>query len=74
MSKRKVLSVLAAAMSMSMLAAACGGGSDSGTDGGGGNTALTGTITISGSSTVEPISSLVAEKFAGANPATERQS
>lgn len=59
MGKRgKWLAVVAAASSLSLLAAACGGG---GGDTGSGD--LTGTITISGSSTVQPISSLVAELF-----------
>ena len=51
------------------MAAACGGddnGGSTGSSGGGGATSnenLSGTITISGSSTVQPISSLVAELF-----------
>ena len=48
-----------------LLAAACGGSS---TDQGSNAEALTGAIAISGSSTVEPISSLVAEKFLAQNP------
>ena len=67
MGKRgKWLAVVAAALSLSLLAAACGGGEDGGNGGGNGATGsgdLTGTITISGSSTVQPISSLVAELF-----------
>ena len=51
-----------------LVAAACGGGGNSG---GGGNQELTGEIFISGSSTVEPISSLVAELFAEENPDVE---
>ena len=63
MGKRgKWLAVVAAALSLSLLAAACGGGDDGGT-GDTGSVDLTGTITISGSSTVQPISSLVAELF-----------
>ena len=63
MGKRgKWLAVVAAALSLSLLAAACVGSDDGGTgDTGSGD--LTGTITISGSSTVQPISSLVAELF-----------
>jgi phosphate transport system substrate-binding protein len=53
-------------VAVALLAAACGGADDGG--GGGGNEALTGSIFISGSSTVEPISSLVAELFAEENP------
>ena len=67
MSKRgKWLAVVAAVSSLSLLVAACGGGEDGGNGGGTGATGsgdLTGTITISGSSTVQPISSLVAELF-----------
>lgn len=46
-----------------LAATACGGGTGSGSGGG-----FTGSISISGSSTVQPISSLVAELFAGENP------
>jgi phosphate transport system substrate-binding protein len=49
-----------------MLAAACGGG-----DGGATGNDLTGSLNISGSSTVEPITSLVAEKFQSVNPGVE---
>ncbi len=59
---RKWPVAVAAVASLSLAAAACGGGEG----GGGGPTGsrdLTGTITISGSSTVLPISSLVAELF-----------
>ena len=59
---------LAPVAAFSLLAAACGGGGD----GGGGGTevdpGLTGSITVSGSSTVEPISGLVAELFAEQAP------
>jgi len=48
-----------------LLAAACGGGGGGGAGGGEG---LTGSVVISGSSTVEPISVAVAEKFVAANP------
>jgi phosphate transport system substrate-binding protein len=48
-----------------MVAAACGGGGNNAGDGPAG---LTGSITISGSSTVEPVSSLVAELFNDPNP------
>lgn len=44
--------------------AACGGGSDDGGNGGDGTS-----IEVSGSSTVEPITALVAEDFSAANPA-----
>ena len=63
--RRKWLVLLAAAMSLSLVTAACGGDDGgSGSSGGSGATAdLTGTIAVSGSSTVLPISSLVAELF-----------
>jgi phosphate transport system substrate-binding protein len=54
-----------AALALALVAAACGG-NDGG--GGGGPRDLTGKITISGSSTVQPISSLVAELFNEQNP------
>lgn len=59
--------VVAVVLSMSLLAAACGGNGEA--DGTGGQTGatpgeeLTGTIVASGSSTVQPITSLVAELF-----------
>jgi len=65
--RRKWLVLLAAMASLSLVAAACGddGGGETGSTGGSGSTAqdLTGTIAVSGSSTVLPISSLVAELF-----------
>lgn len=58
---------LAAVVAVVALAtAACGGSAGNPAGGSGGG--LTGSIAISGSSTVEPISSLVAEKFQSANP------
>jgi phosphate transport system substrate-binding protein len=59
--------LLAAALSLSLVAAACGG--DEGNGGTGGDASpVSGSITISGSSTVEPISSVVAEIFNETNP------
>jgi phosphate transport system substrate-binding protein len=58
-------SVAAALVAVTLVGAACGGGGDSG---GGSDGNLTGEIFISGSSTVEPISSLVAELFIEENP------
>ncbi|MGH2766585.1 MAG: substrate-binding domain-containing protein [Actinomycetota bacterium] len=58
-------------VAVALLSAACGGSDDGGGGGGGGNEARTGSIFISGSSTVEPISSLVAELFAEENPDVE---
>ena len=69
---RKHAGVVAALLALSLVAAACG---DDGTDepagGGTPNEELTGSITISGSSTVEPISSVVAEIFNETNPNVE---
>jgi phosphate transport system substrate-binding protein len=65
--RRKWLVLLAAMASLSVVAAACSDddGGETGTTGSTGTTAqdLSGTITISGSSTVQPITSLVAELF-----------
>jgi phosphate transport system substrate-binding protein len=58
-------SLVGGAIVLMLVAAACGGGGNNAGDGPAG---LTGSITISGSSTVEPISSLVAELFNGPNP------
>ena len=72
--RRKWALVLAAVSALSLVAAACGGGDEdgSGTDSTGGATGeLTGSLNISGSSTVEPITSLNAEKFQSANPGVE---
>lgn len=62
---RKRLAVMAGILSLSLLAAACGGDD---TNAGGSAAGLTGTITASGSSTVQPITDLVAELFAEQNP------
>jgi phosphate transport system substrate-binding protein len=50
-------------LALALVSAACGGGDDSGSGGD-----LSGEILVSGSSTVEPISSLNAEKFQSENP------
>src|SRR5918994_349721 len=50
---------------LTLVAAACGNGNGDGGD------EVTGSLNISGSSTVEPITSLVAEKFRGENPDVE---
>lgn len=49
---------------LALFAASCGGGGDDAADGGGDST----TLTISGSSTVEPITARVGEAFNAANP------
>jgi phosphate transport system substrate-binding protein len=64
---RKDGGILAAVLALSLIAAACGG-DDDGSGGGDAATGATGSLNISGSSTVEPITSLVSEKFLGANP------
>ena len=64
---RKHAGVVAAALALSLVAAACGGDGD-GSDGGTTDEGLTGSITISGSSTVEPLSSVVAEIFNETSP------
>ena len=62
MTKTKGLALLIA---LALTAAACGGDSSDGDNGGGdGGTS----IEVSGSSTVEPITALVAEDFSAANP------
>jgi phosphate transport system substrate-binding protein len=60
---------MVALMATAFVAAACGGG-DAGASGGGGEE-LSGSITISGSSTVEPISGANAEKFFSQNPGVQ---
>jgi phosphate transport system substrate-binding protein len=69
------MSIAAGLVALSMLAAACGGNDEAGGGGGGGTgqdlSNLTGEIFISGSSTVEPISSLVAELYAEEAPNVE---
>ncbi|HEY5904855.1 MAG TPA: phosphate ABC transporter substrate-binding protein PstS family protein [Actinomycetota bacterium] len=65
---RKHAAVVAALLAFSLVAAACGddgGGGDGGTEP---DEGVSGQIVISGSSTVEPISSVVAEIFNETNP------
>src|SRR5919106_294475 len=71
MRKRRML--VAGVVALALVGAACGESDDTGSGGGGGgeDQALTGSVFISGSSTVEPISSLVAELFAEENPGVE---
>jgi phosphate transport system substrate-binding protein len=64
-SGRSGITLVAGLVALALLAAACGG--DDGTTPGGG-AALSGELFISGSSTVEPITGLVAEKFSDENP------
>jgi phosphate transport system substrate-binding protein len=66
---RKHAGVLAGLLALSLVAAACGGDGDGGTDGGTEPAeGISGSIVISGSSTVEPVSSVVAEIFNETNP------
>ena len=69
---RKHAGLVAGLVALSLVAAACGGDDESPgtgtTDTGTTEPALEGSITISGSSTVEPISSIVAEIFNETNP------
>lgn len=55
-------------VAVGLIAAACGGGGESAA---GGSEALSGEIVVSGSSTVEPISVAVAQKFSAQNPDVE---
>ena len=63
---RRAAGPAAIALSLALVAAACGSDDDSGS-GGGSSGDVSGSVNISGSSTVEPISSLVAEEFSGEN-------
>ncbi len=65
MVKRRTWGLVALIAALSIVAAACGDDADDGGSGNGGE--VTGSLNISGSSTVEPISSLVAEKFRSEN-------
>jgi phosphate transport system substrate-binding protein len=56
-------------LALALVAAACGGSPGSG--GSGGGQELSGSVVISGSSTVEPISAAVGEKFLAENPSVE---
>lgn len=67
MVKRRIWGIVALIAALSIVAAACGddGG---GNDGGAGGEELSGELFISGSSTVEPVTALVAEFFAEQQP------
>ena len=65
MSIRRTYALGAGLAAIAIVGAACAGGDDGGS---GQASGLTGTITISGSSTVEPISALAAELFNEAHP------
>ncbi|HKE98144.1 MAG TPA: phosphate ABC transporter substrate-binding protein PstS family protein [Actinomycetes bacterium] len=55
-------------LAVALFAAACGGDDDGGGSGSGGGQNLSGSVKVSGSSTVEPITRAVAEKFSEDNP------
>jgi len=61
-------STLIGLVTLAMVAAACGDDNGGTTNGG---DEITGSLNISGSSTVEPITSLVSEKFRTANPGVD---
>lgn len=63
---------LAAVLLLGLLVGACAPGEEENDGGGGGGSGeISGEVVVSGSSTVEPISSLNAEKFVGENPDVE---
>ncbi|MQA99314.1 MAG: phosphate ABC transporter substrate-binding protein PstS family protein [Actinobacteria bacterium] len=67
--KRSYLVMTALALSLALVSAACAGGRNAGAGSGSGSgESLTGELVISGSSTVEPISVAVAEKFNAQHP------
>jgi phosphate transport system substrate-binding protein len=66
----KMARVFVIALAIALVAAACGN-DDDGASAGEGGEELSGSITISGSSTVEPITVAVAEKFRAAQPNVE---
>jgi phosphate transport system substrate-binding protein len=71
---RKHAGLLAGLLTLSLVAAACGGDDDGGDTADGGEApteSVSGSLNISGSSTVEPVTSLVAEKFQSVNPDVE---
>ena len=66
--RTKGIRLAVAGLAVALLAAACGDSSADEANGGSGGGTVSGEIVVSGSSTVEPISSLVAEKFQSQNP------
>jgi len=68
MKTRKRVAVAAGIVALALVAGACSSSSDSADGSASSSADLTGTIAVSGSSTVEPISSLVAETFSADNP------
>ena len=70
MKLRRLAGVLGGVLALTLVAASCST-NDNGSGGGSGGGDLSGALNISGSSTVEPITSLVAENFQGANPGVD---
>jgi len=66
MNRSRASIVVAGLSVLAVLGAACSSGNDTGSEPG--TPALSGSVAVSGSSTVQPISSLVAEEFSSANP------
>jgi phosphate transport system substrate-binding protein len=64
----KALRPASAVVALAIVAAACGGSNGGSAAGGGNGETVSGSVTISGSSTVEPISAAVGEKFLATNP------
>jgi phosphate transport system substrate-binding protein len=69
--RQRRLAWLSIIVATGMAVSACGSDDDDGDSAGSGGEDITGTINISGSSTVEPISSLAAEAFMGENSGAE---
>jgi phosphate transport system substrate-binding protein len=65
---RRLGGVAGVFLALAMVTTACSSKTDTSGSGNGGSGDLSGTIDISGSSTVLPITQLVAEKFSGSNP------
>jgi phosphate transport system substrate-binding protein len=66
MSKGRTSVIVVGISAFALLVAACSSGNEPGSASG--SAGLSGTVAVSGSSTVQPISSLVAEQFSSANP------
>jgi len=65
------LAIAAGVTAMAIVTAACGSSSSSSSGGSAGAGDLSGSVSVSGSSTVQPISQLVAETFSGNNPSVQ---
>ncbi len=67
--RRTAMTAIGVALALGLVATACS--NDSSTTSAGGGDVISGSLNISGSSTVEPITSLVAENFQGMNSAVD---